>query len=105
MSVKGKIVLVTGGTGSFGRWITKELLKQEPQEIRIYSRDEEKQLDMQREFTSKKIQYVIGDVRDYGRLQEATKNVQVLLHAAALKIIPSCEQHPAEALTTNTLGT
>lgn len=74
-------------------------------EIRIYSRDEEKQLDMRRNFLDPRIKFVIGDVRDYKRLLEATRGVQLLYHAAALKIVPMCEQHPLEALKTNTLGT
>lgn len=103
--MKGKVVLITGGTGSFGRWMTKELLKRDPEEIRIYSRDEEKQLDMRRDLPDARIKFIIGDVRDYERIVEATKGVQLLYHAAALKIVPMCEQHPLEALNTNTLGT
>lgn len=105
MNLGGKTFLITGGTGSFGRWITKELLRRDPKEIRIYSRDEEKQLDMHRDFPDPKVKFIIGDVRDYKRLSEATQNVQLLYHAAALKIVPMCEQHPLEALKTNTLGT
>lgn len=103
--MKGKVVLITGGTGSFGRWMTKELLKRDPKEIRIYSRDEEKQLDMRRDLPDARIKFIIGDVRDYERIVDATKGVQLLYHAAALKIVPMCEQHPLEALNTNTLGT
>ena len=85
--------------------MTKELLKNDPREIRIYSRDEEKQLDMKREFQDDRIKFIIGDVRDYERLIEATNDVQILYHAAALKIVPACEQHPVEVLKTNTIGT
>jgi UDP-N-acetylglucosamine 4,6-dehydratase len=105
MSLKARTILITGGTGSFGRLMTKELLKREPKEIRIYSRDEEKQLDMQREFSDPRIKFVIGDVRDYERLLEATENVQLVYHAAALKIVDKCEEHPMEALKTNIMGT
>lgn len=102
---QGRTILITGGTGSFGRWVTKELLKYNPREIRIYSRDEEKQLDMDREFQDKRLRFITGDVRDYQRLLEATKDIEVLYHAAALKIIPACEKHPVEAFKTNTIGT
>lgn len=105
MNLEGKTILITGGTGSFGRWMTRELLKRDPKEIRVYSRDEEKQLDMRRDFPAPNIKFIVGDVRDYDRLLEATQGVQILYHAAALKIIPLCEQHPLEALKTNTLGT
>jgi len=105
MSLKEKTVLITGGTGSFGRWMTREILKCDPKEIRIYSRDEEKQLDMRRDFPDPRIRFSVGDVREYERLLEATQGVQLLYHAAALKIVPMCEQHPLEALKTNTLGT
>ena len=105
MSLDGKTILITGGTGSFGRWLTRDLLKRNPQEIRIYSRDEEKQLEMNHDFSDPRIKFIIGDVRDYDRLLEATKEVQILYHAAALKIVPMCEDHPLEALKTNTLGT
>lgn len=100
-----KSILITGGTGSFGRWVTRELLKHDPREIRIYSRDEEKQLDMDREFHDKRLAFITGDVRDLDRLVEATKDVEILYHAAALKIIPACEEHPLETLKTNTIGT
>jgi len=104
-NLRDKIILVTGGTGSFGNFITKELLKYNPREIRIYSRDEEKQLDMNRIFSDPKIKFIIGDVRDYERILEATQDVHLLYHAAALKIVPMCETHPQEALKTNVLGT
>jgi len=102
---EGKVILITGGTGSFGKWLTRELLKHDVKEIRIYSRDEEKQLDMSREFSDPRLKFIIGDVRDYKRVLEATQGVHILYHAAALKIVPLCEQYPVEALKTNTLGT
>jgi UDP-N-acetylglucosamine 4,6-dehydratase len=104
-AIKGKVILITGGTGSFGRWMTKELLKYQVKEIRIYSRDEEKQLDMSQDIQDKRIKFVIGDVRDYDRIREATRGVNIVFHAAALKIVPMCERHVLEALKTNTLGT
>lgn len=105
ISLEGKTVLITGGTGSFGRWITRELLEYDLKEIRICSRDEEKQLDMRRDFSEPRIKFIIADVRDYERLLEATQGVKLLFHAAALKIVPMCEQYPVEALKTNVLGT
>lgn len=105
INLQGKTVLITGGTGSFGRWITRELLGYDLREIRICSRDEEKQLDMRRDFSEPRIKFIIANIRDYERLLEATQDVQLLFHAAALKIVPMCEQHPLEALKTNVLGT
>lgn len=102
---EGKTIMVTGGTGSFGTWITKELLKHNPSEIRIYSRDEEKQWAMKHFFNDQRLKFVIGDVRDRKRLMEVTKEVHIIYHAAALKIVPACEEHPMEALKTNTMGT
>lgn len=100
-----KTVLITGGTGSFGHMAVKELLKQSVQEIRLFSRDEEKQLDMQREIKDKRLKFLIGNVRDYERVCEAAENVDIIYHAAALKIIPVCEKFPMESLKTNILGT
>lgn len=100
-----KTILVTGGTGSFGHFITKELLKYNPSEIRIFSRDEDKQYRMEREFPQSNIKFMVGNVRDYERLLEATKDVDITYHAAALKQIPLCEVHPVETLKTNILGT
>jgi len=101
---KGKSVTVTGGTGSFGHFIVRELLRFEIREILIFSRDEEKQLDMMREFTDPRLKFVIGDVRDKGRLLERV-HTDYLYHAAALKIVPTCEECPVEAIKTNLLGT
>lgn len=100
-----KTVLVTGGTGSFGNFITRELLKSGVNEVRIFSRDEEKQLKMSRKFEDERLKFIIGNVRDYERVLEATTGVDILYHAAALKIIPYCERHPVECLKTNILGT
>lgn len=102
---KGKTVLITGGTGSFGRWILKEILKNPVEEVRIFSRDEEKQLDVKREANDLRVKFLIGDVRDYDRVAQACRGVDILYHAAAQKIIDSCEENPAEALKTNVIGT
>ena len=100
-----KSVLLTGGTGSFGHIAVKELLKQNVSEIRIFSRDEEKQLDLQREIQDTRLKFMIGDVRDYERVCEVSEGVDIIYHAAALKIIPVCEKFPMESLKTNILGT
>lgn len=97
-------VLITGGTGSFGHMAVRELIKRDVQEIRIFSRDEEKQLDMRREIHDDRLKFVIGNVRDYEQVSEAVKNVNVIYHAAALKIIPVCEEFPMESIKTNLFG-
>jgi len=102
---EGKTVLITGGTGSFGRWILKEILRNSVKEIRIFSRDEEKQLDVKREAADSRIKFLLGDVRDYDRIIQACRGVDILYHAAAQKIIDSCEENPTEALKTNVMGT
>ncbi|MGA3192903.1 MAG: SDR family NAD(P)-dependent oxidoreductase [Candidatus Bathyarchaeia archaeon] len=101
----GKTIMVTGGTGSFGHAIVKELLKGDTKEIIVLSRDEEKQLDMYREFHDGRLNFVLGDVRDYDRILDTSKDVQTLYHAAAQKIISSCEEAPLEAVRTNVEGT
>lgn len=103
--LKGKSVLITGGTGSFGHIAVSELLKTDVKEITVFSRDEEKQLDMQREIQDDRLKFMIGDVRDYERVCEVSKGVDVIYHAAALKIIPVCEKFPMESHKTNILGT
>lgn len=104
---KGKVILITGGTGSFGRACVETLLKKyHPKVIRIYSRDELKQWEMERAFgSSPKLRFLIGDVRDAGRLKRATEGVDVLIHAAALKHVPACEYNPVDAVRTNVDGT
>ena len=99
-----KIVLITGGTGSFGQWVVSRLLETEVSEVRIFSRDEEKQLSLQRRIPDKRLTYILGDVRDYDRIAEACKGVDIVYHAAAQKIIDSCELNPSEALKTNVMG-
>lgn len=102
--LKGKIVLITGGTGSFGHQIVKELLHYDVKEIRIFSRGEDLQHKMTLEFPDRRMNFILGDVRDYWRVLEATRNVNIIFHAAALKQVPDCEKHPLEAVKTNVLG-
>ncbi|MEZ9590419.1 polysaccharide biosynthesis protein [Vibrio breoganii] len=102
---KNKILLITGGTGSFGNAVLDRFLKTNIKEIRIYSRDEKKQDDMRKKYNSSKLKFYIGDVRDYSSILNATRGVDYIYHAAALKQVPSCEFHPMEAVKTNVLGT
>lgn len=104
---KGKTVLITGGTGSFGRCMAKRLLKEdECQKVIIFSRDEWKQWEMQQDpiFKSSKARYFLGDVRDSSRLGRALKEVHVVIHAAALKQVPAAEYNPSEFIKTNVMG-
>jgi UDP-N-acetylglucosamine 4,6-dehydratase/5-epimerase len=101
---KNKILLITGGTGSFGNAVLKRFVNTEIKEIRIYSRDEKKQDDMRRYYNNPKIKYYIGDVRDYSSVNSAMVNVDFVFHAAALKQVPSCEFYPSQAVKTNILG-
>lgn len=100
-----KILLITGGTGSFGNAVLARYLKSDIKEIRIFSRDEKKQDDMRKKFDNPKISFYIGDVRDYQSVLNATRGVSYIFHAAALKQVPSCEFYPLEAVKTNVLGT
>lgn len=100
-----KILLITGGTGSFGNAVLSRLLDIRIKEIRIFSRDEKKQDDMRRHFNSSKIKFYIGDVRDVNSIDRAMFGVDFVFHAAALKQVPSCEFFPVEAVKTNILGT
>lgn len=102
---KGKTLLITGGTGSFGNAVLRRFLSSEIEEIRIFSRDEKKQDDMRRHYNNKKIKFYIGDVRDTGSISKAIHGVDYIFHAAALKQVPSCEFFPIEAVKTNILGT
>jgi len=99
-----KVLLITGGSGSFGNAILHRLLKSDLAEIRIFSRDEKKQDDMRKMYQSPKIKFYIGDVRDYQSTVNAVRDVDYIYHAAALKQVPSCEFHPLEAVKTNVLG-
>ena len=102
---EGKKLLITGGTGSFGNAVLKRFLDTDIAEIRIFSRDEKKQDDMRKRYASSKLKFYIGDVRDYQSLLNATRGVDYIFHAAALKQVPSCEFHPMEAVKTNVIGT
>ena len=102
---KNKILLITGGTGSFGNAVLDRFLDSEIKEIRIFSRDEKKQHDMRVVYNNPKIKFFIGDVRDYGGIDQAMFNVDYVFHAAALKQVPSCEFYPIQAVKTNVLGT
>lgn len=101
-NLSGSVILITGGTGSFGNRVARHLLKSKPSQIRIYSRDEKKQWEMQKAFPQ--FRYIIGDVRDMDRISEAMDGVDFVFHAAALKQVPSCENYPFEAVKTNILG-
>lgn len=102
---RGKKLLITGGTGSFGNAVLKRFLNTGIDEIRIFSRDEKKQDDMRKRYANSKLKFYIGDVRDYQSTLNATRGVDYIFHAAALKQVPSCEFHPMEAVKTNVLGT
>lgn len=102
---KDKVLLITGGTGSFGNTVLKRFLSTEVREIRIFSRDEKKQEEMRLALDNSKLKFYIGDVRDYASCQQAMKGVDYVFHAAALKQVPSCEFYPMEAVRTNVLGT
>ena len=101
----GKILLITGGTGSFGNAVLRRFLDTDIKEIRIFSRDEKKQDDMRKKYNNPKLKFYIGDVRDYSSILNASRGVDFIYHAAALKQVPSCEFHPMEAVKTNVLGT
>ncbi len=102
---RGKTILITGGTGSFGNAVLEYLLNTEIKEIRIFSRDEKKQDDMRKKFSDERIKFHIGDVRDISSINVAIVDVDYLFHAAALKQVPTCEFFPMEAVRTNILGT
>jgi UDP-N-acetylglucosamine 4,6-dehydratase len=100
-----KVLLITGGTGSFGNAVLRRFLDSDLREIRILSRDEKKQDDMRKKYNSPKLKFYIGDVRDYQSVLNAVRGTDFIFHAAALKQVPSCEFHPLEAVKTNVLGT
>lgn len=102
---KNKILLITGGTGSFGYAVLRRFLSLDIKEIRIFSRDEKKQDDMRRKYADDRVKFYIGDVRDYDSIMNAMRGVDFVFHAAALKQVPSCEFHPIEAVKTNIIGT
>ncbi|WXP20914.1 polysaccharide biosynthesis protein [Escherichia coli] len=102
---KNKVLMITGGTGSFGNTVLKRFLETDIKEIVIFSRDEKKQEDMRIALNNKKLKFVIGDTRCYESINEAMRGVDYVFHAAALKQVPSCEFYPMEALKTNVIGT
>lgn len=102
---KDKVLLITGGTGSFGNAVLRQFLDSDIREIRILSRDEKKQDDLRKRYASAKLKFYIGDVRDYQSVLNAMRGTDFVYHAAALKQVPSCEFHPMEAVKTNVLGT
>jgi UDP-N-acetylglucosamine 4,6-dehydratase len=104
-SLKNKVLMITGGTGSFGSTVVKRFLDSDVKEIRIFSRDEKKQEDMRIELSAPKLKFFIGDVRDYESVCQAMAGVDYVFHAAALKQVPSCEFYPMESVRTNVLGT
>jgi len=102
---KNKVLMITGGTGSFGNTVLKRFLSTDVREIRIFSRDEKKQEEMRIALNNSKLKFYIGDVRDYASVHDAMKGVDFVFHAAALKQVPSCEFYPMEAVRTNVIGT
>lgn len=100
-----QVLLITGGTGSFGNAVLRMFLESNVKEIRIFSRDEKKQDDMRKKFNSPKLKFYIGDVRDFQSVSNSMRGVDFVFHAAALKQVPSCEFYPLEAVKTNVLGT
>lgn len=100
-----RVLLITGGTGSFGNAVLRRFLNSGLREIRILSRDEKKQDDMRKKYKSSKLKFYIGDVRDPQSVMNAVRGVDYIYHAAALKQVPSCEFHPLEAVKTNVMGT
>ncbi len=102
---KDKILLITGGTGSFGNAVLRRFLNTDIKEIRIFSRDEKKQDDMRKHYNNSKLKFYLGDVRDVNSIKDAVRGVDYIFHAAALKQVPSCEFYPMQAVQTNVIGT
>ena len=102
--LENKKILITGGTGSLGRALTKRLLAEKVDVIRIFSRNENKQVTMQSEFNDERLRFLIGDVRDLPRLERALEGIDIVFHAAALKHVPIIEYNPFEAINTNVIG-
>jgi UDP-N-acetylglucosamine 4,6-dehydratase len=102
--LSGKILLITGGTGSFGHAVVTRLLQTDCAEIRVFSRDEKKQEDMRLALRNDRLKFHIGDVRDYSSVEDASRGAHFVFHAAALKQVPSCEFYPMEAVRTNVMG-
>lgn len=105
MMFKGKVLLITGGTGSFGNAVLRRFLNTDIKEIRIFSRDEKKQDDMRKQYNHPKLKFYLGDVRDLNSIVDAMRGADFVFHAAALKQVPSCEFYPMQAVQTNIVGT
>jgi UDP-N-acetylglucosamine 4,6-dehydratase (inverting) len=103
--MKNKVLFITGGTGSFGTAFVKYALTKKPKKIIIFSRDESKQWDMNIQLKSKKTKFVLGDIRDFSTLRNAMKGADIVIHAAATKIVPTAETNPLECIKTNIIGT
>ena len=101
---KGKKILITGGTGSLGKALTKKLLGEGVETIRIFSRNERQQIEMESQFDDNRLRFLLGDVRDYDRLLRAVEDIDIVYHAAALKHVPIIEYNPFEAIKTNVIG-
>ena len=101
---KDKTILITGGTGSLGQALTKRLLEMDVRAIRIFSRNESKQIQMESKFQDQRLRFLLGDVRDYGRLEMALEDVDIVFHTAALKHVPKIEYNPFESIKTNVIG-
>jgi UDP-N-acetylglucosamine 4,6-dehydratase/UDP-glucose 4-epimerase len=101
---EGKKILITGGTGSLGQALTKRLLEHDVDAIRIFSRNESKQIDMESKFSDKRLRFLLGDIRDFDRLNRAFEDIDIVFHAAALKHVPVIEYNPFEAIKTNVIG-
>ena len=100
---EGKRILITGGTGSLGQALTKRLLTMGVETIRIFSRNEHKQIEMEAKFQDERLRFFIGDVRDYQRLEMALEDIDIVFHAAALKHVPKIEYNPFESIKTNVM--
>jgi UDP-N-acetylglucosamine 4,6-dehydratase/UDP-glucose 4-epimerase len=103
-ALEGKKILITGGTGSLGMALTRRLLESGVETIRIFSRNESKQIDMETKFHDKRLRFLLGDIRDVARLSRATEDIDIVFHAAALKHVPKIEYNPFEAIKTNVIG-
>ncbi|MCV0366644.1 MAG: SDR family NAD(P)-dependent oxidoreductase [Nitrosopumilus sp.] len=102
--MKGKKILITGGTGSLGQALTKRLLEMKVDTIRIFSRNEEKQIQMENQFNDNRLRFFLGDINDYERLKRAFEDIDIVFHTAALKHVPKIEYNPFEAIKTNVIG-
>lgn len=105
MLFNNQTILITGATGSWGHELVKQLLEKNPKEIRVFSRNESSQVSMQRQFADKRLNFIIGDIKEKDCMLDASENVDYIFHLAALKHVPVCEYQPLEALKTNVIGT